>query len=263
MNESPQERQGNSEELRVFAPCVAMEEAGSCILGERYLLSMPLGLRPDSYDVARRFLVDLVSHCVAYKGYTHESYIALHQTRTRETIELFADHARDWLPETILGVWTHLSAPHLMTSEAMMEMVDQSQAALRVPTLFRVTTGIQGCLDAMSTMAGTGTGIQIVSRIEATKLLCNLKDLFLDFIKERLFRIFPWYVPLLTMKSLEDPIAPLTEQALTDISLYIRESLEDGGILILSCEPLEEVLLRIGCRPTELTQGMRQWRLPE
>jgi hypothetical protein len=263
MSEWSHEQQGNNEDLRLYAPCLMLEERSGCILGKCYLLPMPLGLRPDSYDGARRFLVDLVSHFVMYKGCTHESYVALHQARARETIELFADHARDWLPETILGVWTHLPAPRMMTAETLMEMDAQPQAALRVPTLFRVNTGMQACLDAMSIMAGTGTGIQIVSRIETEKLLCNLKDLFLDFIKERLFRIFPWYIPLLKMNSLEEPIAALTEQALTNISLYIRESPEDGGILILSHEPLEESLLQIGCQPVDLTQELKQWRLPE
>lgn len=131
------------------------------------------------------------------------------------------------------------------------------------PYSFRITTGTSACLDAMEIMAGTGTGIQIVSGIDTEKLLRNLRDLFLDFIKERIFRMFPWYVPLLTVKSLEDPITQLTEQAVTNISLYIRESPEDGGILILSHEGLEEVFLQMGCQSIDLTQDARQWRLPE
>jgi hypothetical protein len=130
-------------------------------------------------------------------------------------------------------------------------------------TLFRVTTGAIACQDAMATMAGTGTGIQIVSQVETEKLLNNMKELFLDFIKERIFRIFPWYVPLLRMKSLEEPLTAITEQALTGITLYIRESPEDGGVLILSREPLEEVLLQIGCQRIDLTEVVWQWRLPE
>jgi hypothetical protein len=65
------------------------------------------------------------------------------------------------------------------------------------------------------------------------------------------------------MKSSEEPITALTEQALTGITLYIRESPEDGGILILSREPLEEILLHMGCQRIDLTQGLGQWRLPE
>lgn len=263
MTQKAHTQQTEADENRLYAPCLTLEHRGINTLGECYLLTAHLGLRPDSYDGMRQFLVNLVSHFVMHKGCAHESYVALHQTKSREVFELFADHAPAWLPETILGVWTHLPAPRMMTAEALMEMDPRSPAGMRMYTLFRVTTGMRACLDAMSTMVGTGTGIQIVSRVEADKLLCNLKDLFLDFVKERLFRIFPWYIPLLTMKSLEEPIAALTEQALVNISLYIRESPEDGGILILSREPLEEILLRIGCQPADSTQRMKQWRLPE
>jgi hypothetical protein len=208
----------------------------------------------------RRFLVDLVSYFVMRKGCAHESYVALHQVRERQVIELFADHAPHWLPEAVLGVWTHLPAPRMMTAEALMEMDPHSRTGSRVHTLFRITTGVTACLDAMVTMAGTGTGIQIVSQVEAEKLLGNLKDLFLGFIQERLFRIFPWYVPLLTMKSLEEPISLLTEQAFANIALYIRESPEDGGILIVPAQPLAEILVQIGCEQIEFG-AMPKWKI--
>lgn len=250
------------EDLRPYAPCVTLEERGSNALGECYLLPAPLGLRPDSYDAMRRFLVDLIYHFVRDRGCAHESYVALNQTKTRATNELFQDHARSWLPEAVLGVWTHLPPPRMMTAEDLMEMDPQSPGGMRIYSLFRVTTGPDACLDATMTMTGTGTGIQIVSLIEAEKLLRNWKDLFLDFIKERLFRIFPWYVPLLRMKSVEEPIADLTRQAFANVMLYIRESPEDGGLLVLSRESLEETFLHMGCLPVDLTAGMRQWKFP-
>jgi hypothetical protein len=256
-------REKHNEDPRLYAPCLTLEYRGANALGECYLLTAPLGLRPDSYDGIRRFLINFVLHFAMHKGCVHESYVALHQTKSRETIELFADHAPAWLPETILGVWTDLPAPRMMTSETLMETDPRLPAGTRMYTLFRVTTGAIACQDAMATMAGTGTGIQIVSQVETEKLLNNMKELFLDFIKERIFRIFPWYVPLLRMKSLEEPLTAITEQALTGITLYIRESPEDGGVLILSREPLEEVLLQIGCQRIDLTEVVWQWRLPE
>jgi|GEM_PF-2313536 len=249
------------EDLRPYAPCVTLEKRGSSALGECYLLPAPLGLRPDSYDAMRRFLADLIYPFIRDRGCVHESYVALNQTKKRETNELFQDHARKWLPETVLGVWTHLPPPRMMTAENLIEMDPRSPEGMRVHSLFRVTTGADACMDAVTTMAGTGTGIQIVSTLEAEKLLQNWRDLFLDFIKERIFRIFPWYIPLLRLKSLEEPIADLTTQALANIVLYIRESPEDGGLLILSHEPLEETFLRMGCLPVDRTTGAMQWKL--
>lgn len=252
----------NNQDLRPYAPCLTLEQHSSSVLGECYLLQAPLGLRPDSYDAVRSFLDNLVSYFIAHRDCTHESYVALHQVRERGVIELFADHASAWLPEAILGVWTHLPAPQMMTAETLMEADPQSRTGSRIHSLFRVTTGAKACLEAMTTMAGTGTSIQIVSQMDSDKLLRNLKDLFLGFIKERIFRIFPWYIPLLSARSLEEPIADLTVQALSDITLYIRESPEDGGILLLAREPLEDVFLQAGCQPIDEMQEIKQWRLP-
>jgi hypothetical protein len=250
------------EDLRPFAPCLTLEQRGSNALGECYLLPAPLNLRPDSYDAMRRFLVELISHFLIHKGCVHESYVALNQVRARATNELFQDHAREWLPETVLGVWTHLPPPRMATTEDLMEMDPHSRGGMRIYSLFRVTTGTRACMDSMMTMAGTGTGIQIVSQIDTEKLLRNLKELFLNVIKERIFRIFPWYVPLLNMNSFEEPISRLTSQALAGIALYVRESPEDGGLLILSRESLEEVFMHAGCQPVDRTSGMKLWKLP-
>jgi len=249
-------------DLRPYSPCVILKPCGSSSLGETYLIPAPTGLRPDSYDSVRRFLNELISHFATGGDYFHESYVALHQTRSRETIELFTDHAPKWLPETVLGVWTHLPPPRMMTSEALMELDFKPSGDARMHMLFRVTTGPDACFDAMMTMAGTGTSIQIVSQIETEELLLNWRDLFLEFIQERIYRIFPWYIPLLRMESMEEPIAALTGRALTNVVLYIRESPEDGGLLVLARKPLEEIFLRIGCLPIDPTSGLRQWKLP-
>jgi hypothetical protein len=249
-----------SDDPRPYAPCVALEQRAVTPLGEVYLLPTPSGLRPDSYDHVRRFLVDVVTYFTMRLGCTHESYIALHQSGARETIALFGSHAPSWLPETILGVWPHLPAPSMMTSEALME--SRSPKDMRMYTLFRITAGGDACIDAMSTMLGTGTGIQILTRKDTDSFLRNQREIFLNFIKESLYRVFPWYIPLLAMKSLEEPITPLTEESLTNVTLYIRESPEEKGVLILAREPLDEVLLWTGCNPVDLADGSKQWRLP-
>lgn len=253
-------------DLRVYDPCRTLVLKSKTVLGECYLLPAPLGLRPDSYDGMRRFLTSLVSHFVTRSGCFHQSFVALFQARSRETNELFADCAPRWQPETVLGVWTHLPAPRMMTKEAFMELdptSPSSATSMRVHNLFQIATDAHACLEAMETMTGTGTGIQIVSQVEPEIVLRNLKDLFLDFIKERIYRIFPWYIPLLSMKSLEDPIASLAERAMVNIPLYIRESPEDGGLLVLSREPLWDVLLAIGCEPEDFNDEGKLWMLPD
>ena len=131
-----------------------------------------------------------------------------------------------------------------------------------VNTVFRVTSDESKRLDAMRTMLGTGTTLQIVSGIENRKLLVRLKELFLSQITDRVFRIFPWYVPMIDMEALGDSISPLTLQSLEGIAMYIREVREDGGILIVAPQPLGETFVDVGCEQVELGE-LPKWKLPE
>jgi hypothetical protein len=118
-------------------------------------------------------------------------------------------------------------------------------------SVFRVTARANARLDAMSTMLGTGCGLQLVSHVESAALLRDLKGFFLGFIQDRVFRIFPWYVPLIERAVLVESMEPFTASVLRGISLYIRESPEDGGILIVSAQPLAEILAQLGCKQLE------------
>jgi hypothetical protein len=146
--------------------------------------------------------------------------------------------------------------------EDMEDIEPDAGAPMGLHSVFRITPNGNARLDAMTRMAGTGCGLQLVSNVESTVLLQNLKDTFLGFIKDRVFRIFPWYVPLLEKAVLTEPMEQLAVNAMQRISLYIRESPEDGGILIVSAAPLAEIFPQLGCRQIEYgTTPM--WKLGE
>jgi hypothetical protein len=127
-------------------------------------------------------------------------------------------------------------------------------------SLFRVTADANVRLTAMSAIVGTGCGVQLVSRAESSVLLRDLKELFLGFIQGRVFRIFPWYVPLMERAALIEPLEPLVVSAMRGISLYIRESPEDGGILIISPQQLSDIFAQLGCKQVE-HGTIPKWRL--
>jgi hypothetical protein len=216
-----------------------------------YRIPAPRGLRPDSYDEVRRFLEELVSHFTARLGCYHESFLQIGRASDKDATHTFAVNAGKWIPETGLGVWPHRPAPCMWKMEDMEDMDSSSGAPTLLHSLFRVTADSNARLSAISTMTGMGCGLQLVSRVESEILLRDLKELFLDFIKDRVFRIFPWYVPLIEKSVLVEPVEQLALRAMRGISLYIRESPEDGGILIVSGEPLSEIFATIGCRQVE------------
>ncbi len=164
------------------------------------------------------------------------------------------------MPETGLGVWPHRPAPRMWKMEDMENIDSASGTGPILNSLFRVMADAQARLGAMTTIAGTGSGVQIISHLDSTKLLRDMKEVFLSFIQDRVFRIFPWYVPLLEKAMLAEPLDLFAADAMRGITLYIRESREDDGILILSIEPLEDILAHVGCKSME-RGNKSKWKL--
>ncbi len=258
----PLQQAKNTEDVRAYLPVKELRLEGQEGGFECYLIPAPRGLRPDSYDSARAFLQELVSYFTARLGCGHESFIQIGQVREQEATRLFAEHARDWIPETGLGVWPHRPAPRMLKMEDMENIESASGTGPLLNSVFRVTAHANARLDAMTTMLGTGCGLQLVSHNESAVLLGDMKDLFLDFIQDRIFRIFPWYVPLIEKAMLTESMEPFTASALRGVSLYIRESPEDDGILIVSAQPLAEIVAQLGCKQLEY-EMKPTWTLAE
>ncbi len=256
-------RQANSaEDVRAYLPVKELSFEGQEGGFEYYLIPAPRGLRPDSYDSARAFLQDVVSYFTSRLGCGHESFIQIGQVREQEATRLFASHARDWIPEAGLGVWPHRPAPRMWKMEDMENIESASGTGPLLNSVFRVTAHANARLDSMTTMLGTGCGLQLVSNVESAVLLRDLKGLLLDFIQDPVFRIFPWYVPLIEKAVLAESMEPFTASVLRNISLYIRESPEDRGILIVSAQPLSEIFAQLGCKRIE-REMKPTWTLAE
>lgn len=240
-----------AEDIRPFAPVTDLVFQGGGGGFDCYAIPAPRGLRPDSYDPARRFLQELVSWYTTRLGCHYESFLHIDKSIDMDATRIFSRHAGHWIPETGLGVWPNRPAPRMWKLEDLGELDPASGMPPLLNSLFRVTAAANTRLEAMTTMTGTGSPLQLVSRAEGKVLLHDLKEVFLGFIEDRIFRIFPWYVPLMDKAALVEPIAPLVQSAMRNISLYVRESAEDGGILILSAEPLADVLQHLGCKQTE------------
>jgi hypothetical protein len=245
------EKEHTSQDLRKYLPVTDLHFEGYSSGLNCYFIPAPQGLRPDSYDSVRAFLLELVSYFTSRLGCNHESFIQIGQAREQATTHLFSENARAWVPETGLGVWPHRPAPRMWKMEDMENVESATGTGPLLNSVFRVTADANTRLGAMTTMAGTGSGLQIISHVESTKLLRDMKEVFLSFIQDRVFRIFPWYVPLIGKVVMAEPTEPLAADAMRGITLYIRESPEDGGVLILSIEALEDIFALLGCKQME------------
>jgi hypothetical protein len=245
---------------RIYLPITKFEFHAFAGPFECYFIPAPVGLRPDSYDLLRAFLEDLVATFIARFGCNHESFIEAGAGKDTAAMTQFSINARTWIPEAGQGVWPNRPAPRMMKMADFEDIESPAKMPSILNPVFRLTAPANARFDAMSTMAGSGCSLQILTALEGPVLMSNLKELFLDFIEDRLFRIFPWYVPLLDKAALTDPMRSLAANSIRDVALYIRESPEDGGILIMSAEPLAEILRRCGCRQIE-DEPTPRWKL--
>lgn len=255
--------EGKSEtaaDIRPFMPVTDLNFQGSGGGFDCYVIPAPRGLRPDSYHPARRFLQELISWHTSRLGYYHESFLHIDKSTDKDAARTFSIYAGRWIPEAGLGVWPNRPAPRMWKIEDLGELDPAAGMPPLLNSLFRVTAAGNTRLDAMMTMTGTGCALQLLSRVEGQVLLRDLKEVFLDFIEDRVFRIFPWYVPLMDKAALAEPIAPLVQSAMRGISLYMRESVEEGGILILTAEPLADILPHLGCKQIEYG-AIPKWKL--
>jgi hypothetical protein len=99
-----------------------------------------------------------------------------------------------------------------------------------------------------------------MTRDDGATFLERATSLLLPQLTDRTFTGYPFYVPLLEFGSLARATSDQLETWLCGASLYIRESFEDTGILIVSREPLAPLLEGLGGRLEAGTEPV--WRIP-
>jgi hypothetical protein len=251
------------DDLRMYVPVERLVLKGTPDDYEHWFVPCPIGARSDSYDALRQFLEALALRFIRDLGCSHESFIALSRNADRSANLLLGENARHWIPQTGLGVWVHRPAPRMIRGSDVDDL-DPENLPQVMSTLLRVQSEGKMRLHAMTTMLGTGCGLQLVSRLDGKRLLRSLQEHYLNIIEDRIYRIFPWYVPLLENASLQDSVAQQTFDALQGVTLYIRESPEDEGVVLLSTEPLRGILEALGCtrQDHENHESKENWKLP-
>jgi len=87
-----------------------------------------------------------------------------------------------------------------------------------------------------------GPVVEILTPDSSEAFFGKMKPVYLDFIKSRAHRCFPYYVPLLEGKIFENMSSDQLSHWCPGISVYVRESFQDRGILIASTLPISDIL---------------------
>jgi hypothetical protein len=190
-----------------------------------------------------------------------EVFMELEQMKGLECRHAFADHGKEWLPEVGLGVWPDREPPRLWTRKEFENLQPGGKLREILCEVFRISTSPQHRAAARAAMLKFGPVTEILTPETTEGLLEKMKPVYLAFIKERSHRCFPYFIPLLEGKSIESMTPEQLQNWCPGISVYIRESFQDGGILLASTMPLVEVLEELG-GVLDTREAAPKWRVP-
>lgn len=153
-----------------------------------------------------------------------------------------------WLPALGMGIWPDRQPPSPLTQERFMDLAAGSilgeEPELTVCRLLRLTGTAQARKAAFAALFGTGATTQMFSSQSFEAVQKAGEQVYLPTITAPIYTHERFYLPLLDRRSVNRAkTAAELGRWLCDVEVYVRESAEDQGVLILSRRPLHDHLL--------------------
>jgi hypothetical protein len=196
----------------------------------------------------RQFLARLSTALRRESKLSLDVFLQLFCLRLGGGSDLVSSHGRNWMPKLGLGVWPDRSAPTFWTKDDFAELEPGAKPRTLMHQVLQVTKSEDARLDAINVMQGLGSAMQVMACDGSETFLKNARETLLPPIKDPSFTCFPFYVPLLERTSIEKTSAEQLYKRSCGASVYIRESVEDNGVLLLSNLPLRPSLEKLGGR---------------
>ena len=225
---------------------------------ELYRLPISAFPAPDAeVELARRFLQRLTTTLENQLKLSIEVFIQSAQAHLGDAADRLFEHEPQWKTKLGFGVWPDRPAPTVWTREDF-ENLDVGEMPRKfMYHVLRVSQPREAKESARNVMLGCGTILQTMSPQDGDALLAAWREFLLPTIADRSLRGFQFYVPLLQGSSFSAAPATL-DRWLGSAQVYIRESVEDNGILIASRNPLSPLLKVLG---GETLTG-EEWEIP-
>ncbi len=216
---------------------------------EAYLLAVSdFPVPEEELDPVRRFLQRFSAAAQQRWKLVAEVGLQLVQLHLKDGPARVAQHGREWIPAVGLGVWPDREPPRGWTDEDFNELGMGEKPRELMFQVLRVTTTPEARSQARDVMLGLGTLVQILIPDSLDAFFDRSARTLLAPIADPAYTCFPFFVPLLEGKALREATGPQLTAWLCGCSVYLRESAEDKGILILSREPLGPLLEDLGGR---------------
>lgn len=204
-------------------------------------------LQGERAEVVRRFCK--VLGLLLTDKYQMEQQVLLQTWKLKPDTGLTELHARrrEWRTELGLGIWPNRQPPQSWSEERMVDAAADvfagAEPELPAHPLLRIRARRDDSLAAAELMHGYGVAIEIFSRLPVDQLDADYRELLLPRITLRRFQHQQFYSPMLDRTGFLQ-VWPDKDghDVLAGAEVYLRDSAEDGGLLLLSRMPLQDLL---------------------
>ena len=152
----------------------------------------------------------------------------------REAVDLVVNHARAWMPDLGLGIRPGGEPPRLLDVEDLNKLKWNEMPKPKHETAFHLAKGSQAADAAFPLFCGTGAVVYCLLGASPEVFLREQREEWLPTIEAPAFRAHSFYLPFFDRKCLEGRTSSLLLQWMGRAIVYLRESTEDNGILVLS-----------------------------
>lgn len=203
-------------------------------------------IEPSRSRPARSVVETVAAKISNVTGLSPDLFLQVAQLHVDGGSSLFATHAAGWNPSMGLGIFPDRDPPRTWKREDFEKLEPGQTVRPTSHKIFRLGLAGEERNRAWQMMFGRGATLQIYTPPPTAAFMDRTREAFLPKIEERIFRRYPFFVPLFDGRALESASAEQLAAWSCGFSAYIRESAEDQSILIVSRVPLGAAFEKAG-----------------
>ena len=201
---------------------------------------IPVSGFPVPEDERFRLRESLAEWCAEVAGknkLTASTWLQMNHMHLDQGAPKLSANGRTWLPMTGLGVWPDREPPRLWTKADFLDREYGQPLPPLMHTVFHISGGAEASNHARDVMIGSGTVVHVLLEGDAGQYHEAMRELLLPPITEEALRGHPFYMPLLETRSLRNVTVDVLDAWMGAARVYVRESVEDRGVLIVFSVP--------------------------
>lgn len=149
-----------------------------------------------------------------------------------DTAQLVAQNGREWRPIMGLGIWPDREAPRTWRASDFTERDWGTPLPSLMDSVLHLSGDRDAAIHGWSTMFGTGSSLLMLLNDTVSSFYEKTRDRLTAHITDPALQHKIFYVPLLDAASVSTLRDALSD-VLPDVKFYLRESKEDGGLLLI------------------------------